>query len=170
MRKAVVRIAVVLLVGGLAACQGGGGAPAGLSEADRAAVQKLVVDDAIAALGARNFEAFANTYAEDAGYLPPNGPALKGRPAILSFLQAFPPYSDFKAGAVTLDGSGNMAYVHGTFSMMVTQPGASAPTKDEGKWVVAAKKQANGTWKSVVGIWNSDLPVAAPPPPAPAKK
>jgi ketosteroid isomerase-like protein len=67
---------------------------------------------------------------------------------------------------VTIDGSGDVAYVQGTYSMMITLPGAAGPTHDEGKWVVTARKQADGSWKSTTGIWNSDLPVAAPPAPA----
>ncbi len=166
MRKLGVPIVVVLVLSTVGACQGGNAA-AGLSAADRAAVQKVVADDATAALAARDFAAFANTYTEDAAYLPPNAAALKGRDAMLTFLNAFPPYSDFKAAATTIEGSGDVAYAQGTYSMMLTPPGASAAVKEEGKWVVTAKKQADGSWKATVGIWNSDLPIA--PPPAPAK-
>jgi len=166
MRKLGVPVAAVLALGTLVACQGGGAA-AGLSASDRAAVQKSIVDDAVAALAAKDFTAFANTYTSDAAYLPPNGPGLKGRDAMISFLSSFPPYSDFNAAAITIDGAGNVAYVQGTYSMMVTPPGASAPVKDEGKWVVTAKRQADGSWKATIGIFNSDLPIA--PVPAPAK-
>ena len=34
------------------------------------------------------------------------------------------------------------------------------PMKDHGKYVEIFKKQADGTWKVVADIWNSDLPVA----------
>lgn len=132
MRKLGALVAAVVMVSTLVGCQGGG-PTTGLSEADRAAVQRVVVDDAVAALAARDFTAFANTYAEDAAYLPPNGPGLKGRDAMMNFLNSFPPYSDFKAGATTIDGSGNVAYVQGTYSMMITLPGASAPVNEEGK-------------------------------------
>src|SRR5262245_40767067 len=119
MRNPSIAVRVVLLVSAAAACQGRPPA-AGFSEADRAAVRKTVIDDAVAALGARNFAAFADTYTADAAYLPPNAPGLKGRDAMLSFLNNFPPYTDFKASAVSIDGSGDVAFVHGTFSMMVT--------------------------------------------------
>lgn len=159
MRWRVGRISAAVVFAGLLGCQGGGGGAAGLSEADRAAIQKLAVDDAVAALASNNFEAFANTYTEDADYLPPNGPAVKGRAAILEFLKGFPPYTDFKAALVTLQGSGDVGFVHGTYSMMITMPGAAAATHEEGKWVVGVKRQADGTWKSAVGIWNSNLPL-----------
>ena len=34
------------------------------------------------------------------------------------------------------------------------------PINDPGKYFEVSKKQANGKWKVVANIWNSDLPVA----------
>ena len=35
------------------------------------------------------------------------------------------------------------------------------PVQDRGKYVEIFKKQADGTWKVIVDIWNSDLPAAS---------
>jgi ketosteroid isomerase-like protein len=34
---------------------------------------------------------------------------------------------------------------------------------DHGKYVAVWKKQADGNWKVAVDIWNTDLPLPAPP-------
>lgn len=161
MRTVGMWVATVLVAVALNGCGGNGGSVA-LPDADRAAIQKSIVTDAGAALAAKDFAAFANLYTEDAAYLPPNAPAVKGRAAMVTFLSGFPPYSDFKLGPATIHGSGDVAYVQGTFSMMVTPAGASAPVAEQGKWLVGARKQTDGSWKAAVGIFNSDLPVAAP--------
>ncbi|MBI4420269.1 MAG: DUF4440 domain-containing protein, partial [Gemmatimonadetes bacterium] len=88
-----------------------------------------------------------------------------GQSAIESWLRAYPPFSDFTLEQITVEGRGDLAYVHGRYSLMVTPPGASAASKDEGKYVVLWKKQADGTWRATLGIFNSDLPLPTPEPP-----
>ena len=158
-------VGTVLALCAVVACQGGAAASA-LTEADRAALQKTFVDGHGAALAARDFEAYAHTFTPDGVLLPPNGAGIKGQAAMAQFLSGFPPYSDFKLGVTTIDGSGDIAYVQGTYSMMITPPGATAAIADTGKWVVTAKKQSDGAWKGTIVIWNSDVPLPAPPAPA----
>lgn len=161
MRTVGIWAASVLVAVGLTGC-GANGVAAALSDADRAAIQKSQVTDAMAALNAKDFAGYANLFTEDVALLPPNGPTFNGRAGMLTFLEGFPPYSDFKLGLVTIQGSGDAAYVHGTYSMMITPPGASAQVADHGKWVVGARKQADGSWRGTVVIFNSDLPATAP--------
>ncbi len=56
--------------------------------------------------------------------------------------------------------SGDLAYVSGTFEETATDA-SGRPVKDHGKYVEVFKKQADGTWKVVADIWNSDLPAVA---------
>lgn len=140
------------------------GAPAGLSDADRAAIREA--EDAWVRLtNAKDWTAATEAYwTSDASILPPNGPPVTGHAAIASWVASYPPFSDFRLGQVSVEGRGDLAYVHGTYSLMLTPPGAAAPTLDEGEYVTIWKKQSDGTWKAALGIFNSNLPIPAPAP------
>ncbi len=154
-------VCLVLSVG----CQG----PAGLSEADRTAIRQAV-DSFVKAVNARDWKAAAALFAEDATLLPPNQAAVQGGAAIQVWLAAFPPYSTLQCQVLEVEGRGDLAYARETYSMTVTPAGA-APIEDRGKLLAIWRKQADGSWKCLRDIWNSDLPLPAPPPPAaPAKK
>jgi len=58
--------------------------------------------------------------------------------------------------------SGELAYLSGTYELTLNDA-SGKPVKDRGKYVEVWKKQADGTWKATVDIWNSDLPAPAPP-------
>lgn len=138
-------------------------AATGLSSEDEAAI-RAVVEKAMAIGNAaeKDFEAYVGTYyAEDGTVMPPNMPAVAGRPAMVAFFQAFPPYENFEVKIVQMEGQDGLAYVRGTYSMNIMVPGAEAPVKDSGKYIEIWKKQADGGWKVQFDIFNSDLPLAA---------
>lgn len=138
--------------------------PTGLSETDKAAIRK-VVDEALAIANAptKDWAAYVKTYyAEDAIVLDPNMPAIEGSAAIESLFLKFPSISDFKVELLEIEGYGDLAYVRGKYSMMVTPPGATEPIKDVGKYIEIWRKKADGSWKVVRDIWNSDLPLPVP--------
>ena len=152
---------LVLSVG----CQG----PAGLSEADRTAIRQGCQDFA-KLMNAKDWKGAAALYAEDAIVLPPNQAAVQGRAAIQASLEGFPPFSNFQVQTLEIEGRGDLAYERGTNSLTVTPAGA-APIEDRGKYVAIWRKQADGSWKILRDIWNSDLPLPVPEKPAaPAKK
>jgi ketosteroid isomerase-like protein len=152
---------LVLSVG----CQG----PVGLSEADQTAIRQGVENYAKVA-NAKDWKAVAALYAEDATRLPPNQAAVQGRAAIQMWGEVFPPFSDFQLQILELEGRGDLAYCRGTYSMTVAPAGA-APIEDRGKYMDIWRKQADGSWKILRDVWNSDLPLPAPEKPAaPAKK
>jgi ketosteroid isomerase-like protein len=164
-KRLVLILGTVMCLGLNVGCQ----APAGLSEADRTAVRQGCESFANL-LNAKDFKGAAALYAEDAIVLPPNQAAVEGRAAIQAFLEAFPPFSNFQLKSLEIEGRGDLAYERGTNSMTVTPAGA-APIEDRGKYVAIWRKQADGSWKCVRDIWNSDLPLPAPEKPAaPAKK
>ena len=55
-----------------------------------------------------------------------------------------------------------LAYVMGVYQFTQKDP-QGKPVTDHGKTVEVWKKQADGKWKTVVDIFNSDLPPSAPP-------
>src|SRR4249920_3540446 len=150
LRLAAFAVAVV----GLQACQSqaNAGSPAGLSEADRAAV-KARVDSAEAYVKAKNWDGWAAGFTEDGVLQPPNHPALKGRAAMRAWVDSFPPMTDFSFGNVTVDGAGDVAWVTSTIAMTVNPPGM-APMKDVAKQLGVFRKQSDGSWRGIAVSFN----------------
>ncbi|MGH9341063.1 MAG: YybH family protein [Acidobacteriota bacterium] len=86
--------------------------------------------------------AIGNFYAQDATLLPPNHEIVEGRQAIQdywnSFFQMGP--ADATLTTVEVDGSGNLAYEVGQFTMSIQPEGQQAIT-DSGKFVVVWTRQ-----------------------------
>jgi uncharacterized protein (TIGR02246 family) len=158
--RVILAVGVVASLGLAAGCRQP--AAEGFPEADQAAIRQATAS-AEKAVNARDFAAWAATYAEDAAMLPPNAEAVQGRAAIQAWAEAFPPVSDFRLQQLDLDGRGDLAYVRGTYSMVITPPGA-APATDRGKYLEIWRKQSDGSWKIARDMFNSDVP---PPSPAP---
>jgi ketosteroid isomerase-like protein len=57
------------------------------------------------------------------------------------------------ATKVEVAKAGDLAYVSGTYEETMTDA--------RGKYLETFKKQADGTWKCIRDIWNSDLPASA---------
>jgi uncharacterized protein (TIGR02246 family) len=103
---------------------------------------------------------YANLYyAPDAVVMPPNGEAVRGRDAIIAWNENFPPYDDLQFTQVEVDGSGDMAYVYGTYSMAMTVSEGEEPANDRGKYIEIWRRQADGSWKVALDIFNSDMPL-----------
>lgn len=154
--------AVVTLVAMLAACQPA--APAGLSEADVQAI-RAADQAAVAAIAAKDWAGWAAGFTEQGIIMPPNTDAVTGRDGIQAWAAGFPPFTDFQGQVEEVEGLGNLAYVRGSYSLTITPPGA-APIPERGKFFYVTRKQADGTWKVVRDMWNSNLPVPAPAAPA----
>jgi ketosteroid isomerase-like protein len=66
----------------------------------------------------------------------------------------------FKDGSAKTEDvmvSGDLAVETGTFAWTL-QPKSGAEVKDKGKYLTVWKRQADGSWKIVRDIDNSDLP------------
>ena len=149
-------VVVVLLAVVAAGCQ----PAATLSEQDKAAIRK-VTEDAVNMVNGPKMDHAAYVkqfYTEDAEWLAPNMPPVKGAPAIVQTLQAFPRITDFKTETVSIEGSGNIAYERGNYMMTLNAPGAP-PVTDRGKYVEVWKKQADGAWRVAYDSFSSDLPL-----------
>ena len=115
--------------------------------------------------GAKDLDKMVSFYADGAMVLPPNAPSATTKEAIRKVWKDLfeTPGSavSFKPSKVEVAQSGDIAYSSGTYD--VTMKNASGkPVSDQGKYVAVWKKQADGKWKCVADIWNSDLPAAAP--------
>ena len=103
-----------------------------------------------------------NNYAEDAVVMMPNMPAWQGKSAIVDGFTGFLGEYKLSNGKPTTTDvmiAGDLAIETGTFEWTIT-PKKGAAVTDKGKYLTVWKKQADGTWKIIRDINNSDL--AAP--------
>lgn len=127
--------------------------------------QKLREVDAAwaAAAVAKDVDKTVSYYAESAVVFAPNAPALTTKEAIRTawkeMLVAPGAALSWKATKVEVSKSGDLGYVSGTYEAKMNDP-SGKPVTERGKFVEILKKQADGSWKCVVDIWNSDTPVA----------
>ena len=134
----------------------------GLSEGDLRKIDEITQTAVNAAL-ARDFATWAALFLDDGIVSPPNEPAVKGRAAIRTWLEKFPPITEFKLNNEKVEGREDFAFVLGTYTMTITPPGAPGPVKDSGKFVTVVRKQGDGRWLCLVDMFSSDLPLPPPP-------
>jgi uncharacterized protein (TIGR02246 family) len=117
-------------------------------------------------VAAKDFEKSMSYYADDASLLWPNAPTINGKDAIRAALKPFfdDPNSSlaFQPSRVEVAKSGDLGYAQGTYTITTTDPKTKKPVTDKGKYLVAYKKQADGTWKAMADMDNSDMPLPAP--------
>jgi ketosteroid isomerase-like protein len=118
------------------------------------------------AAGARDVDKTVSYYAADAVVMPPNIPALTTKEAIRGLWQSMLGSPGFSGGwnatRVDVARSGDLAYVSGSYQFTERDAGGG-PMTDKGKFLEVWKKQGDGSWKCVVDMFSSDLPIAAPP-------
>lgn len=159
MRLVAMVAAIGLMVGGVSAQQKAAGG-------DEAAIAKVRTAYQTAA-GTQDGAAIAKLYAPDGVEMPPNGPAAKGRAAIEAFHKAFG--QQFMMHGMTITPTetkvhGDYAYDTGTYKQGLMPMKGGAVIDDHGKYVVLLKKDASGNWWVSHAIYNSDVPLPAPPP------
>jgi ketosteroid isomerase-like protein len=153
-------LALVLLVSGC-----GQQAPKDTRAADESALRDLDAQWSKTA-AARDVDATVSYYSDDASLLAPNAPAVSGKQGIHASWAALlgPDTSlSWQASKVDVARSGDLAYVMGVYQLTTKDAHANFTT-DRGKYVEVWKKQADGTWKTVADIFNTDLPAQAPTP------
>jgi len=140
---------------------------AALAAADPAVVRQAI--DAANAKGADalnkgDTESFIALYSPDAIVMMPNAPAWRGTDAIRTGFQGMMTQYTPSGVAFTTDDvqvAGDVAVETGHFAMTLTpKTGKAKPMSDKGKYIVVWQKQADGSWKIVRDISNSDLPPA----------
>ena len=136
-------------------------APAKLSEADIAAL-RAGVDSIEAQILSNRDSAAAAHYTETAVFMVPNLPAVEGRAAIRAWFAGGPPLTSFTLTPVEIDGSGDLAYVRGTWTLAIAAAGRTPAIEDHGKFLEVRRKQADGSWLMVADIFNSDVPLPTP--------
>jgi ketosteroid isomerase-like protein len=112
----------------------------------------------------RDSARFASYYAEDALVLSPNQPMIAGKNKIqagLTTLMADPNFAlTFHSARVEASKGGDLVYTIGAYSRTASDPISKQPVTDKGNYLTVWKKQADGNWKVVTDMDNSELPAA----------
>jgi len=154
------------MVGGVALCMMAIGCAETGGVDTREADVKAVKDLEVAwsrDLGSKDVDKMASYWADDAAIMMPNEPIINGREKgkeAMKPMLADPNFAlSFQTARVEASKGGDMVYTTGTYSMTVSDPKDKKPVTDKGKYVTVYKKQADGSWKAVADIFNSDLPL-----------
>jgi ketosteroid isomerase-like protein len=109
------------------------------------------------ALLAQDAAAASMLYTEDASLLPPNEPIVTGRKNIQQYWQGAIDAGilDVSVTTITTGSDGDLGYEIGRFQMTIRQPDGTALT-EKGKYAELLKRGADGSWKSMYGVWNAD--------------
>jgi uncharacterized protein (TIGR02246 family) len=157
----------LLLTGcaGLLVCATGC-APKDTSEADAQTIKTQSEEWSKAGV-AKDPVKFASFYADDATVMMPGEPAFHGLKDIKNVITPMMQDPSFSAAITTdkVEVVGGLAYSQGSISLTTTAR-SGKPFTDKGKYLTVWKKQADGSWKAVEDIFNSDAP---PPDPKDAK-
>jgi uncharacterized protein (TIGR02246 family) len=113
--------------------------------------------DFAAALNAKDAEAAAALYTEDAVLIPPGEPLVRGRKAIEEYWRAAIESGGVRNVSVeTMDAlsSGSLGYETGSFVLTANGPDGEAAV-DSGRYIELLRREPDGRWLSTHGIWNA---------------
>ena len=98
-------------------------------------------------------------WAEDAIVMSPGEPALKGKQAIRGMIEGTSKIPGFKISweplSVVVSKSGDMAYMIEQNQITVNDS-LGNPITQYNKGVTIWRKEADGSWKNVVDMWNAE--------------
>jgi uncharacterized protein (TIGR02246 family) len=130
--------------------------PDGAMGAVRAADSALTM-----AMNSRDVERVMHFYAPEATLLPEAKPVIVGRDAIRAEWAGLFAIPAFNSTARTLQvdvaRGGDMAFTRGSYETLLTGQDGK-PVTELGKWVTIWRKQADGSWRIIVEIYNTDTP------------
>ena len=105
-----------------------------LSEDDVGAIEGII-QKYVQAFLAKDLNAYTDLWTEDAVEMPPNSPALEGREAIIQNWMAGTTPTKFVLDVIDIHGTGDVAYVRGTYLIIMTVAGVPEPVRDDGKYL-----------------------------------
>jgi uncharacterized protein (TIGR02246 family) len=113
-------------------------------------------------IATKDVDKFASYYSDDASVLMPNAPIINGKDNIKAALKpmlADPNFAlTFQSTRADASKGGDFVYTIGAYSMTMSRPGGKTTATDTGKYLTVFKKQADGSWKAVADMINSDMP------------
>ena len=149
----------VMILASCGTAQPPAAAPADTRAQDETAI-RAAAQDWGKAINDKNLDQTVSFYAEDAWIYPQNAPIAKTadqRRSVWETFFATPGASDMEGDITRVEvaRSGDLAMEFGTFAMTMNDKKGKPVTENE-KYVVTWKKQADGKWKVIADIWNTD--------------
>lgn len=124
---------------------------------DRQAIQQLMADWT-AAVRAKDVSTLTTMVTEDAVFLPPGFPPIRGKQAVeRMYTGFFPQFSSVEQTAVVeeLEVAGDWAFAWGSEHMILVPQTGGSPIHLQGKGMSILKRQSDGSWKIARGITNA---------------
>ncbi len=113
------------------------------------------------ASAAKSAEGWLSFYTDDAIMMPPNEPVCKdkaSREVSIKNMFAIPGVSlRFQSTKIEVSRMGDLGYTTGVYQFS-SKDAKGKVSNETGKFCETWKKQADGNWKCIVDIWNSDMP------------
>ena len=113
------------------------------------------------AINAKDAEAIASFYADDAILMPTAEPVVRGKAAITEewkHILAIPAFqNESKLGGVAVASAGDLAYTYGSYRSQLMGEDGKLVT-EPGKWLTIWKRQPDGGWRIAVETYNTDIP------------
>lgn len=114
----------------------------------------------VTAFNGKQIPAIIDMYAENATFMPPNRPVLRGRDAIRNFYDELLTQSggtNLRLDVSEVVGHGPIAYQAGSYEIEYKPTtGVAARERDRGKYLFVLRN-LGGTWRYAYTVWNSDL-------------
>ncbi len=151
MQRLLAATLVALSVGiGASACAGKTEPEFGMS--DQQAIRG-VTTTLESSFNAKDVDKILGLYVDNAVFMPPNRPLLRGREPLKGFYEGLfnGGSKDLKITPGEISGHGPLAYASGSYSMM------NGDVHDRGKFLFIFRNMS-GNWKIEYTAWSSDLP------------
>ena len=126
-----------------------------IDAANQRSVAAMMAGDAAGAMG---------NYADDATVMMPMTATMNGRAAIeagMKGMMDMMKFNDVKFTTTDVIAAGDLAIETGKYAMTTTMKGAK-PVSDSGKYLTVWKRQADGNWKIIRDINNTDVAPGTP--------
>ena len=129
-----------------------------LSEEDVACIRK-VIEAACQDLCDGDFASWIAHWTPDVVQMPPNSGVIRGREAVVEWMQDFPDLVEMTTADMEIDGRQDLAVVTSTVSMTYESPG-EGEAEGHAKQLLVLRKQSDGQWLIATSIFNSNTPPA----------
>ncbi len=132
---------------------------------DRQAIQELT-ENWVAAVKKKDIASLTNMVTEDAVFLPPGLPPVRGKQAVEAmYRRFFPQFSSVEQTAKLeeVEIAGDWAFTWGTESFVLVAQAGGAPIHMQGKGMTILRRQSDGSWKFARGINNTSAQPAPQP-------
>ena len=129
-------------------------------EAFKAAVQDTL-DKYSAAMNAEDSDLWISLWDENGIQMPPNAPAVVGKPAIEKGIRESYQALDWEKFTIRLEEvkvAGDWGFARGTCSASITPKAEGETAFIDFKYLTILKRQPDGSWKIFRDCFNSNLP------------